>query len=241
MHLYYLFSESPEWTGLDEALLAFVSEERQKRILAYRFPKEKKQSLYAALLLPYACTEQYGIPFEETDPLWPEKGKPVLQSHPEISFSLSHSGDCAAAAVSDEEVGMDTEVIRNAPMKTLKRVFTEQEEGRIRQAENPDLEFFRLWTRKEAYGKYLSTGLSSEVLRSDLLLPQHDARITEGILTRNRSFSRDEFLTGLNLSGADRSAADSSALYFSVYGKKTSLKPVCVSLASLAAYLMHHP
>ncbi|MCQ2509981.1 MAG: 4'-phosphopantetheinyl transferase superfamily protein [Lachnospiraceae bacterium] len=238
MHLYYMFSEPSEWTNLDEALLAFVSDERKKKIRSFRFPKEKKLSLYAALLLPFACTDQYDLPFAEIDPVWPQKEKPRLQSHPEIHFSISHSGNCVAVAVSDEEVGLDAELIAKAPMKTMNRAFSPNETDQIQTSDDPNLEFYRIWTRKEAYGKFLGTGLSNHVLKSDTLLPEHTRRISEGILTPEAAFSKDDFKKCLQEAAISSKEYPSSALYYSVYGKKEPAELISVSPATLLEYYL---
>ncbi|MCQ2500768.1 MAG: 4'-phosphopantetheinyl transferase superfamily protein [Lachnospiraceae bacterium] len=233
MYLYYLFSESSEWTNLDEALLSYVSEERRQKIHAYKFSKDKKLSLYAALLLPYACADQYDLAFEEVDPLWPQAGKPYLQSHPEICFSIAHSGSCAAVAVSDQEIGLDAELIDKAPMKIMKRVFSPNEADRVHGSAYPDLEFFRIWTRKESFGKYLGTGLSTLVLKTDTFLPEHLSRISEGVLTPQDFYSRSEYLTMRKTSDPEL-----PALYYSVYGKKEQVNLVPVSVTTLLEYYL---
>lgn len=238
MHLYFLFSETSEWTNLDRALLRFVSEERKNKINGYRFSKEKKLALYAALLLPFACTDQYDLSFAEVDPIWPQNGKPLLKSHPEIHFSIAHSGNCVAVAVSDEEIGLDAELIAKAPMKVLKRAFSPNEAAQIQTAVNPNLEFFRIWTRKEAYGKYLGTGLSTHVLKSDTLLPEHDCRISEGILTANSIFTKETFLKEVKPIDHATHAEISPAYYYSVYGKEVPVELISVSPAALLEYYL---
>ncbi len=238
MHLYYLFFENSEWTNLDEALLAFVSEERRMKIRRYRFSKDKKHSLYASLLLSFACTDQYDLAFDEIDPIWPGSGKPVLRSHPEIHFSISHSGGCAAVAVSDAEIGLDAELIGKAPVNVLKRAFCPAEIRQIQSADDPDPEFFRIWTRKEAYGKYLGTGLSSQVLKTDTMLPEHDRHITEGVLTPGAAFSREEFLNLRKHADTGEMDAYSPALYYSVYGDAAAAELIPVSLNTLMEYYL---
>lgn len=238
MHLYCIFTDSSEWTNLDEELLQFVSEERKNKINRYRFLKEKKQSLFAALLLPYACTDQYDLPFHETDPVWPSSGKPHLASHPEIHFSIAHSGSCSAVAVSDREIGLDAELIAEAPRNVMKKAFSPAETARIEASGTPDLEFYRIWTRKEAYGKYLGTGLSSQVLKTDTLLPEHDQYISEGILTPSGLVSREDFLKKENLSDGSPTDDSPPALYYSLYGKEAPAELICVSPGSLVEYYL---
>lgn len=229
MHLYYIFPEKTEWTNLDEAMLSYVSPERREKIKAYRFSKDRKLSLYAALLLPFACTDQYDLPFAEIDPLWPRTGKPILQSHPEIHFSIAHSGHCSAIVISDQETGLDAELIAEAPMKAMKRAFSPEETRQIFSSEDRNLEFYRIWTRKEAYGKYLGTGLSSSVFKTNTLSSEHDRRITEGILTPTRVWTKTDYL---------RSFGKESALYYSVYGKQQPLEITRVSETSLLEYYL---
>lgn len=233
MHLYYLFSETTEWTSSDEFLLSFVSEERRSKINRYKKTMDRKLSLYAALLLSYACADQYDLSCAEVDPVWPETGKPYLKSYSDIHFSISHSGSCAAVAVSDEKIGLDAELIAKAPMQILQRAFSPYEASLIQRASYPDLEFYRIWTRKESYGKYLGTGLSNHVLKTDTFLPEHISRISEGILTPRAAFLRSAYLTE-----KDRSSAPHPALYYSVYGKKEPVKLVPVSVSTLMEFFL---
>ncbi|MDO4617841.1 MAG: 4'-phosphopantetheinyl transferase superfamily protein [Lachnospiraceae bacterium] len=234
MYLYYLFINDDDWTDREEKLLPFVSEKRRRKILSYRFSKDKKLSLYAALLLPAACSEQYGLLLEKNNILWPEKGKPVLLTHPEVHFSISHSGNCAAVAVSDEETGLDVEQLSRSPVKHSERFFSSRENEAIQKSAHPDLEFFRIWTRKEAYGKYLGTGLSDHVLKTNMLDPKHDRQITERILTPAGSVSREE-LTDLSLPLTDGSIP-ASALYCSIYGRGQQLKETLISPSELTEF-----
>ncbi len=243
MHLYYLLAESEDWTRTEEALLPFVSEERRKQILSYRFPKDRKQSLYAALLLSYALQKQYGLFPAEIDIAWGKGQKPFLRSHPELHFSIAHSGVCAAAALSRKEIGMDAEQIGKAPLKTAGRICTAQEQELLEHSGNTDLSFFRIWTRKEAYGKYLGTGLSGDVLQTNTLLPVHDRRFAEWILTGEgalspsgqREIGRQDAEAGN--AGKERSLP-APAWYCSVYGDGTPSNPAAIVPDDLTAFFL---
>lgn len=238
MHLYYIIPGKTEWTNLDEALLSFVSPARKDKIRAYRLHKDRKLSLYAALLLPFACSDQYDLPFAEIDPLWPESGKPVLRSHPEIHFSIAHSGSCSAVAISDEEIGLDAELIACAPMKVMKRAFSPEETKQILTSEDANLEFYRIWTRKEAYGKYLGSGISNDLLKTNTLSEEHDGRITEGILTPQGVLTPEEYRNRQGSASSHPSSVQETALYYSVYGKKQQLEVTQVSEAALLEYYL---
>ena len=86
-----------------------------------------------------------------------EKGKPYFAGAPGIRFSLSHTRGAVLCAVSGTEVGCDIEdPERKTDVEKLAHmVLSEQEKGCT---DRPD--FFRIWTRKEAYSKYTGNGLA---------------------------------------------------------------------------------
>ena len=82
-----------------------------------------------------------------------ENGKPYFVNC-RLQFSLSHSGSIAAALISDQACGLDVEIIREELAEKLKaRVLSSEEEG---------LDFFEVWTKKEAAGKLSGRGLPSK-------------------------------------------------------------------------------
>ena len=86
-------------------------------------------------------------------------GEPFLQNSPYF-ISFTHKDDLAVAALSDGRVGVDIENVtipRN--VSRLSRLFHE--------SETPEslYFFYKLWTAKEATGKYLGTGITSELLK----------------------------------------------------------------------------
>ena len=92
-------------------------------------------------------------------------GKPRLADHPSVHFSLSHSGDQAVLAVSEQrEIGIDIERVRPLDHLDLaRRYFHPNEVATIEGARPPDdqlLAFFRIWTLKEAVVKAIGRGLS---------------------------------------------------------------------------------
>ncbi len=91
--------------------------------------------------------------------------KPFLLDFPHLSFSISHSGDHALVAISDDtEVGVDIEVIQEIRDKQgmAKTIFTTNEQFALANAslEDADRYFLQGWTRKEACVKAIGQGLS---------------------------------------------------------------------------------
>lgn len=102
-------------------------------------------------------------------------GKPYLNDQA-FQFSLSHSGEMVICAVSDAEVGADIQEKKSADyQKLVMRFFTKQEQeafGKCGDVEAQGELFFRLWTRKEAYGKLTGKGLKDSLGGVSVLEPE---------------------------------------------------------------------
>ena len=81
-----------------------------------------------------------------------DSGKPYKEGN-DIFFSASHSGNYAVAAFSRFPVGIDIERNRKMDFRIAQRFFTESELLSIKNASDPDSEFLRIWTIKEAVAK----------------------------------------------------------------------------------------
>ena len=156
-----------EYTFIDTAVpfgemsryLRTISETRRKRITSFRADRDKLLSLYAELLIRYSLSEKTGLPAESLSFGYGRYGKPFVREASDISFSVSHSGSCVMLAVSDRQIGADTEQIADTDIGVAKRCFGADEYDLLVQNGFCSDTFFRLWTAKEAYVKMLGTGL----------------------------------------------------------------------------------
>lgn len=91
-----------------------------------------------------------------------ENGKPYIQNHPEFHFNISHSGEWTVLAVSDNEVGVDIQIIKPIRNNLAKRFFTRRENQKLEQLNNEEFftEFTRMWTLKEARTKVTGESLA---------------------------------------------------------------------------------
>lgn len=98
-------------------------------------------------------------------------GKPYLQDHP-FYFNLSHSGEYVFCAISDREVGVDIQQFRPVDeVRLTRRFFSEEEQKALERCLDREEQrklFYRLWTRKEAYGKLTGEGIAASMGRSVL-------------------------------------------------------------------------
>lgn len=91
-------------------------------------------------------------------------GKPLCDF---CFFGISHSGDFAAAAVSDKPIGIDIQVPLGFKKREKYMLFSPAENEFVN-AENSENRFYTLWTRKEAYIK-AEGGILSDTAKISLV------------------------------------------------------------------------
>ena len=137
--------------------------ERRKLIDAFKPMPSKYLSLGAGIVLLRALNEQ-GIvnPLIEAA----ESGKPYLVDEDGAFFNLSHSGEMAVCAFSDEEVGIDIERNKEFSDSLIGYVFDDREKkficDRAGSEEERNVLYTSLWTVKESLMKYNGQGLSMD-------------------------------------------------------------------------------
>ena len=134
-----------------------VSKHRQIKVNNCKGYRDKLLSLFAEILLNYGVNQSFThmkIPVVyKINP----NGMPYFDDK-KITFSLSHSGDYAACAISNDEIGVDIQKVREVNLKISKRVFTKSENTVLSSSQNKTNEFFRLWVLKESYMKAKGLG-----------------------------------------------------------------------------------
>ena len=136
---------------LNEALAA-VSPQRREYALRYRNERDQRLCLAAYRLLQHALLLEYGI--EELPVLiHDDNGKPMLQGHPDIHFSMSHCHEAVAVAVSDRPIGIDIETTAHYSAEVARHVMNDDEMRQIEALAQPEVAFTRLWTMKESLFK----------------------------------------------------------------------------------------
>lgn len=91
-----------------------------------------------------------------------ENKKPAVTG---LQFNVSHSKDCAIIAVSSYAIGIDVEHI-NPDFEfedVMSYCFNQEELAFVTEAKHPVLNFFTLWTRKEALLKATGEGLLDQL------------------------------------------------------------------------------
>lgn len=153
-----------------EEKLNLLESARRKKILTAKSAEYKKTSLFAGLLIRAALSEE-GAAVSPSLPLFVRYGtfgKPYIDG--QKRFSISHSGNIVAVAVADFEIGLDVEKVREIDHDGLSRRALSL--GEIRDiiflsSDKKSEKFLSFWTAKEAYFKYLGTGVNGDLREVD--------------------------------------------------------------------------
>lgn len=91
--------------------------------------------------------------------------KPYFSSHPEIHFSVSHSGNTWAVVFAPYEVGLDIQTggTKISQERVAKRYFHPHEYELFESG----YDFYSIWTRKEAVCKLLGYGIDKRFAMTD--------------------------------------------------------------------------
>lgn len=182
LKLYTLPITTLFWTDTDTQLLPFISKQRQEKIASYRFSIDKKLSLYSALLTRMEISILSGISPQSLYFQSKFMHKPMLLSAPYYHFNFSHTKSIILCGISDTHpIGVDIERI-DPPLniETMEAVLHPTEFQYINAAysnyERTD-RFYKIWTQKEAYIKYMGTGFSANVHAFNMLDPKLSSKL----------------------------------------------------------------
>lgn len=181
MLIYMLPILSSFWSETETKLLQYLSSERQQKVMNYVHASDRKLSLYAALTARMGFSQVSGIPVSKLSFSYSTNHKPLLSNNTNYDFSFSHTHNFVLCCISKNgAVGADTEKISAAPFEVMKQVFHPEEIQFVRSAPDWRLDeyFFKIWTRKEAYMKYLGVGLVCDLPSSNILSSAHSLHLS---------------------------------------------------------------
>ena len=159
--LYKVWDDMSCCTEADaERLLSAVSPSRMEKALKYKYLKGKWSCLKTGEMLHELLSPASpALP----DFAYNQYGKPYIDGMPD--FSISHCPAALAVAVADidKNIGIDIETVREYNETLSKRVMSEEEQQIIDSGSSKQTAFTLLWTLKEAYLKYIGTGITDEL------------------------------------------------------------------------------
>ena len=130
---------------------------RQDEISACTNEQVKRQKYYAWKLLEYALNRSFGYKIDTMEFVKTKYGK---WTTPSCFFSISHSKNAVAVAVSRKEIGVDVEIINGAKEEFLKKVLTKAEMKEAGSVSPLEMTAYLVgkWTEKESIFKTLNSG-----------------------------------------------------------------------------------
>ena len=139
-----------------------LSREKLRRIERYRFEADKVRCFVGELMLRFIVTRDYAIAQDDIGIDVSDTGKPFFTgAAAHIFFNISHSQDLVVCAVGESPVGIDVEHVRDKEANLASYVLSKYEYSQwIGLPENiRNFEFYRYWTIKESYSKFVGQGL----------------------------------------------------------------------------------
>lgn len=143
-----------------------ISLERRKKIAKLHNKVDMANSICAELLLKFVLQHEFACT-EKIDFRYGKYGKPFLMGNIKYSFSISHTYSFVAVGVSKRNVGIDIEDINNLDIGLSKEICKGNEREMFSISKNKTELLTQFWVCKEAYGKYLGSGLNENVLNVD--------------------------------------------------------------------------
>jgi len=141
-----------------------TQEEKQH---AARFRHEKDANLYTVTRahLKLLLADIYCMPPEKMIIVAGINGKPHVKDYDNIHFNVSHTHERAVIALSKHQIGIDLEYMNPAFdfASVAEFACSATELKLLSETKSPRTEFFKLWTRKEAFLKGLGTGLINDL------------------------------------------------------------------------------
>ncbi len=113
-----------------------------------------------------AASDYTGDPAENFTESTGVHGKPFFPSHPDVQFSVSHTGGLWICAFANRPVGCDVQDHREHEdtsrlLRLAKRWFSPEECRDFEETGYRPTEFYRIWSRKEAYVKFTGNGIGA--------------------------------------------------------------------------------
>ncbi len=166
-----------------EEILTLLPYWRRQKALSYRLPIDRFLCAKSFLMLEQMLLTNYGLN-KCPEFSYGENGKPYLKEYPEVFFNISHCRKGIACAVCDCPVGIDIEVIQpGGEIRDL--VLNREENAVVEMSETPEVEFTRIWTRKESFLKLTGEGIRDNM--KNVLLEAQGVQF-ETVVNRDSSY-----------------------------------------------------
>lgn len=208
MLIAYAENTAPFPPNVWDGYLCRLPQEHREQVLRYKFREDAQACLYGKLLL-LRCLEELGIRHLRLEDLRYTSHQRPYFNDAAIDFNISHSGRfVVCAAAEDIRLGIDIEQIKPVDVTDFQEQFSDDEMRLIRSDHGSFVNFYSLWTKKEALIKADGKGLSIPLKQISVVGPvvgeehqqrrqrrEHQQR-QQPVIIENRPW----FLTEINIS-----------------------------------------
>jgi 4'-phosphopantetheinyl transferase len=154
---YYQYITEPIDSILLEQLIHSFPPSLAERISSYQLIKDRAlrangKILLLQLLQDFQLDKKYTL----NDLTITEGAKPSFNT--DFHFSTSHSGDVTICAAGHSRIGIDIELITDIDINDYTFLLSEKEWKTINEANNKNIGFYTIWTKKEALLKAIGKG-----------------------------------------------------------------------------------
>lgn len=130
-----------------------INLQKKEKIDKLKKTADKKRALLGEYCLIKLLKKYYNIDYKKTNFYTNEYGKPYIQDS-NIFFNISHSNDYVIVAISNKEIGIDIEKIRDTNINTINQFATlKEKEYILSDSNNCFSRLFEIYTLKESYIK----------------------------------------------------------------------------------------
>lgn len=175
MKIYYFDIKVLRDRKLFDQMLKTIDSKKKEEVNKQKITADKLRMLAGGLLINFVRKE-YGI---DNEIVVDKYGKPEFKKS-KVKFNLSHSGKFAIIAVSDRNIGIDIQKIKEDKHRVAERNFTPAECDYINKARTDEARcqrFSEIWTMKEAYLKNIGLGLRKPLNSFEIDMKDGKARV----------------------------------------------------------------
>jgi 4'-phosphopantetheinyl transferase len=147
---------------------AYLSPQDQERAGRFRFPEDRARFITGRELFGQCLSHYFGHPAGPLDLSISDRGRPFLAKDRDIQFSISHSGNWIAVALSLQTLaGVDLEqlITRSSLEDLASRIMSPLDFTSFQALPNDEKQaaFFHTWTGKEALVKAIGQGIATDL------------------------------------------------------------------------------
>ena len=133
-----------------------INKEKLDRINKMIDENERKKSIIAEIILS-ELLDQIGIDYNSLNIKYSKNGKPVINN--ELFYSITHSKNYIAVAISNKNIGIDIEEINDFNIENIDVFTNKKEQEHINKSDDKLISSIKIFTIKEAYIKYKDLSL----------------------------------------------------------------------------------